>query len=234
MSSKVCSRTFQRSLRLLIRSEKRWLISLIKRIVIGEKRLCCTATIHDSLFLSSSIRFRAILFERSASIKILLFVRNSSFEDRFIYIYSIARLRNFKYRCNSYKNSKINRRTRKYKSKVAGRSIRIQLSLQERVRDCVSIDDNYRGKLGGAGRMQIRPAEIRVALSWKESRACCASVHRSAQSNQKTFVIDEMESSPFPAGPQETYRFTTCIQLSKRIYKSNGRVEISQPSLFFI
>lgn len=79
----------------------------------------------------------------------------------------------------------------KYKSKVAGRSIRIQLSLQERERDCVSIDDNYRGKLGGAGRMQIRPAEIRVALSWKESRACCASVHRSAQSNQKTFVIDE-------------------------------------------
>lgn len=122
----------------------------------------------------------------------------------------------------------------KYKSKVAGRSIRIQLSLQERERDCVSIDDNYRGKLGGAGRMQIRPAEIRVALSWKESRACCASVHRSAQSNQKTFVIDEMESSPFPAGPQETYRFTTCIQLSKRIYKSNGRVEISQPSFFFI
>lgn len=43
---------------------------------------------------------------------------------------------------------------------------------------------------------QIRPAEIRVALSWKELRACCAPVHRS---NQKTFVI-EMESSPFPAG----------------------------------
>lgn len=44
----------------------------------------------------------------------------------------------------------------------------------------------------------IRPAEIRVALSWKELRACCA-VHRSAQSNRKTFVLDEIDGSPFPA-----------------------------------
>lgn len=131
------------------------------------------------------------------SVKILLFVERSKLILRIeplVYLFDARKSARAQRSKTDSKQGGIDE-----KANVVGRSREGRDSRSYRL--TIIIEESWLPKWEGRAVVQgcseqIRPAEIRVALSWKELRACCAPVHRS---NQKTFVI-EMESSPFPAG----------------------------------